>query len=110
MTATSFGTTPALSRRLPFDPVRSFAPVVQIAASELTLVVHPQLPVKSLPEFIRLAQRRPGHVPHDASGIDVLQVRRGRDDALEQGQQRCRHLQRAGAPEFKALRAKGAGF
>src|SRR5688500_10703216 len=53
MTATSFGTTPALTPKLPFDPVRSFAPVVQIAASELTLVVHPQLPVKSVREFIQ---------------------------------------------------------
>ena len=33
MTATSFATTPAFSQKLPFDPVASFAPVVQIAAS-----------------------------------------------------------------------------
>src|SRR5215213_2646392 len=68
MTATSFGTTPALSAKLPFDPVRSFAPVVQIAASELTLVVHPQLPVKSLREFIQLAKRRPGQLLYSSPG------------------------------------------
>lgn len=68
MTATSFGTTPALSPKLPFDPVRSFAPVVQIAASTLTLVVHPQLPVRSMREFIQLAKRRPGELLYSSPG------------------------------------------
>jgi tripartite-type tricarboxylate transporter receptor subunit TctC len=68
MTATSFGTVPALAPKLPFDPVRSFAPVVQIAASELTFVVHPQLPVKSLREFIQLAKRRPGQLLYSSPG------------------------------------------
>ena len=68
MTATSFGTTPALTPKLPFDPVKSFAPVVQIAASELTLVVHPQLPVRSVREFIQLAKRRPGQVLYSSPG------------------------------------------
>ena len=68
MTATSFATTPALSPKLPFDPVASFAPVVQIAASELTLVVHPQLPVKSMREFIQLAKQRPGQLLYSSPG------------------------------------------
>ncbi len=68
MTATSFGTTPALSAKLPFDPVKSFAPVIQIAASELTLVVHPQLPAKSIREFIQLAKRRPGQLFYASPG------------------------------------------
>ena len=68
MTATSFGTAPALSAKLPFDPVRSFAPVVQIAASELTLVVHPQLPVRSVREFVELAKRRPGQLHYSSPG------------------------------------------
>src|SRR5688572_10748240 len=41
--ATSYGTTPALHRKLPFDPAKSLAPVVLIATSGLALVVHPQL-------------------------------------------------------------------
>lgn len=68
MTATSFGTTPALSPKLPFDPVRSFAPVIQVAASTLTLVVHPRLPVKSMREFIQLAKRRPGQLLYSSPG------------------------------------------
>jgi tripartite-type tricarboxylate transporter receptor subunit TctC len=68
MTATSFATTPALTPKLPFDPIRSFAPVVQVAASELTLVVHPQLPVKSVRELIQLAKRRPGQLHYSSPG------------------------------------------
>jgi tripartite-type tricarboxylate transporter receptor subunit TctC len=68
MTATSFGTTPALSAKLPFDPVNSFAPVIHVAASELTLVVHPQLPAKSMREFIALAKRRPGQLFYASPG------------------------------------------
>ncbi|MGH8703470.1 MAG: Bug family tripartite tricarboxylate transporter substrate binding protein [Burkholderiales bacterium] len=67
-TATSFGTTPALYRNLPFDPVKSFAPVILIATSGLALVVHPQLPVKSVKEFIQLAKRRPGQMHYSSPG------------------------------------------
>ena len=67
-TATSFGTTPALTAKLPFDPVKSFAPVSLVATSSLSLVVHPQLPVKSLKEFIDLARRQPGKLLYCSPG------------------------------------------
>jgi tripartite-type tricarboxylate transporter receptor subunit TctC len=67
-TATSFGTTPALYRNLPFDPVKSFAPVILIATSGVALVVHPQLPAKSVKEFIQLAKRRPGQMLYSSPG------------------------------------------
>jgi tripartite-type tricarboxylate transporter receptor subunit TctC len=55
MTATSFCTTPALSAKLPFDPVKSFAPDIQIAASG-TLVAHRNCRVKSMRDFIALSK------------------------------------------------------
>ena len=67
-TATSFSTTPALSGKLPFDPVKSFAPVSLAATSSMSLVVHPQLPVKSLNEFIALARRQPGKLLYSSPG------------------------------------------
>lgn len=67
-TATSFGTTPALTPKLPFDPVKSFAPVSLVATSSMSLVVHPQLPVKSLKEFIALARREPGKLLYCSPG------------------------------------------
>jgi len=67
--ATSFGTTPALRRNLPFDPVKSFAPVALFATSGLGVVVHPQLPVKTLRDFINLAKRRPGDLHYSSPGV-----------------------------------------
>lgn len=66
--ATSFVTTPALSGKLPFDPVKSFAPVVLLATGTMSLVVHPQLPVKSVQEFIALARRQPGRLYYSSPG------------------------------------------
>jgi len=67
-TATSFGTTPALYRSLPFDPVKSFTPVILIATSGVALVVHPQLPAKSVKDFVQLAKRRPGQMLYSSPG------------------------------------------
>lgn len=67
-TATSFATTPALTPKLPFDPIRSFASVSLVATSAMSLVVHPQLPVKSLKEFIAFARRQPGKLLYSSPG------------------------------------------
>ncbi len=67
-TATSFGTNPALSPKLPFDPVKSFAPIVLIATSAMAVVVHPQLPVKSMRDFVALARREPGKLDYCSPG------------------------------------------
>jgi len=46
-------------RKVPYDPLRDFAPVVQTTASSTVLVVHPSLPVKNLRELVALAKTRP---------------------------------------------------
>ena len=88
----SFGMTPAIYQKLPFDPVKSFAPVVLIATSALGLVVHPQLPVKSAREFIQLAKRRPG-----AAALFLAGQRRAAasHDGAVQARDRHRHRARA---------------
>ncbi len=67
-TATSFGTNPALVRTLPFDPVKSFAPVVLAATSSVAVIVNPQVPAKSLREFIALARGQPGKLHYSSPG------------------------------------------
>jgi tripartite-type tricarboxylate transporter receptor subunit TctC len=67
-TATSFGTNPALSRSLPFDPLTSFAPVALAATSAVAVVVNPQVPAKSLREFVDLAKRQPGKLHYSSPG------------------------------------------
>jgi tripartite-type tricarboxylate transporter receptor subunit TctC len=66
--ATSFGTTPALKGKLPFDPVKSFSPVGLIATSGLVVVVHPGIPARSMKEFIELAKREPGKLHYSSPG------------------------------------------
>ncbi|HEX2197019.1 MAG TPA: tripartite tricarboxylate transporter substrate binding protein [Burkholderiales bacterium] len=66
--ATSFGTTPALRSKLPFDPLRSFAPVALVATSGLALVIHPGLPARTMREFIDLAKREPGKMHYSSPG------------------------------------------
>ncbi len=67
-TATAFGTNPALNRRLPFDPVASFAPVIQIATSAMAVVVSPQLNANSVREFIDTARAQPGKLHYSSPG------------------------------------------
>ena len=67
--ATSFGTTPALKPAgLPFDPIKSFAPVALVATSGLAVVVNPQLPAKSMKEFIALVKSQPGKLHYSSPG------------------------------------------
>jgi len=67
-TATSFATNPALGQKLPFDPVKSFAPVVLVATSAVSVLVNPQLPVRSLREFIEFARPQPGKLYYSSPG------------------------------------------
>ena len=66
--ATSFGTTPALQKTLPYDPVKSFEPVALIATSGLVIVVNPQVPARSMKELIELTKRQPGKLHYSSPG------------------------------------------
>ena len=68
LTATSFGMTPAVYAKVPYDAAKSFAPLVLIATSSLGLLVHPQLPARSVRDFIQLAKRRPGELFYSSPG------------------------------------------
>jgi tripartite-type tricarboxylate transporter receptor subunit TctC len=59
---------PGLFRKLPYDPVRDFAPITLLGAGGYILVVHPSLPVKSVKELIALARARPGQIAYSSSG------------------------------------------
>lgn len=67
-TATAFGTNPALNRRLPFDPVKSFAPVALVATSAMSVVVNAAVPARTLSEFVALAKAQPGKLNYSSPG------------------------------------------
>jgi len=64
---------PSLYPKLPYDPVRDFAPISQVGVSPQMVVVHPSLPVKNIKELIALAKARPGQIHYASPGIGTVQ-------------------------------------
>ena len=59
---------PALYGKLPYDPVRDFAPVTLVASTPYVMIVNPSVPAKTVPEFIALAKARPGQLNYATTG------------------------------------------
>ena len=56
-----------LLRKLPYDPVKDFAPITIVATSPTVLVVHASLPVNSVKELIALAKAKPGEINYGSA-------------------------------------------
>ena len=54
--------------KLPYDPVKDFAPITQVVVSAQVLVVHPSLPTKNVRELVALATARPGELTFASGG------------------------------------------
>jgi tripartite-type tricarboxylate transporter receptor subunit TctC len=65
--ANTLVTAPALVPRLPFDPLRDFTPIAQVASHPHILVVHPSVPAWTLAEFVALARAQP--VSYGSGGV-----------------------------------------
>ena len=86
-TATAHGTVPALNRKLPYDPVKSFTPVALAATSALAFVVGPQVPATKMTEFIALAKKQPGTLHYSSPGngspqhltMELIKIETGTD-------------------------------
>jgi tripartite-type tricarboxylate transporter receptor subunit TctC len=68
MTASTIVQNAALSRSVPYDPVRGFTPVGLAAIGNMALVVHPSVPAKSVTEFVALAKAQPGRLNYASPG------------------------------------------
>ena len=64
----SLAVNPLLYSKLPYDPKADFAGVSMLASSPLVLVVPPELPVKTVKEFVALARARPGTLNYASVG------------------------------------------
>ncbi len=125
---------PSLYKKLPYDPVKDFAPVAQIGRGGNLLLVRQDLPVKTLKEFIAYAKARPDklsycswgngsgghlameslkkqaglvmtHVPYKGSGPCVQDLMGGQVDAAFADMSSTVELVRAG--RLKALANSG---
>ncbi len=58
-----------LHDKLPFDPIKSFAPIARVGSGPNVLVVHPSVPATSVKELIALAKSKPGQLIFVSSGV-----------------------------------------
>jgi tripartite-type tricarboxylate transporter receptor subunit TctC len=61
--------TPPLMPQLSYDAVRDFTPIINAAFHPMVLVVHPSIPVNSLPELLARAKAKPGAVTVGSAGV-----------------------------------------
>jgi tripartite-type tricarboxylate transporter receptor subunit TctC len=59
---------PHLYRKLPYDPLRDFAPVTQLSAAAYMLLVNPALPARSVRDFVNYAKNRGGQLSYASAG------------------------------------------
>jgi tripartite-type tricarboxylate transporter receptor subunit TctC len=64
---------PAMYKKLPYDPEKAFAPIGIVAAGPVALMVHPGLPVHSVKELIALAKKEPGKLNYATAGVGSFQ-------------------------------------
>jgi len=65
---TTLAINPNLYSKVPYDPIKDFVAVTQIASLPNLLVVHPSLPVRTVKELAALARNRPGQLNYGSSG------------------------------------------
>jgi tripartite-type tricarboxylate transporter receptor subunit TctC len=64
----SFATNPSFYPKLPYDTLKDFAPIGQIAQSPQMLVSHPSFPPRTVKELLAFAKAKPGQVSYGTSG------------------------------------------
>lgn len=69
MNSAAFAVSAAVYQKLPYDPLKDFAPVSQVAAAPIVVVVAPSLGVKSIKDLIALAKAQPGQINFGSSGV-----------------------------------------
>jgi tripartite-type tricarboxylate transporter receptor subunit TctC len=68
MTVNTFVMNAGLFKSLPYDPLRSFEPIVEVATGALALAVHPSVEAKSMRELIAQAKAKPGEITYASPG------------------------------------------
>ena len=69
MTASTLVLNSVLYKKVPYDPVRDFAPITIAATAPNVLIVNAGVPAKSLAELIALAKQKPGTLSYGTPGI-----------------------------------------
>ena len=71
-TVSTHAINPGLYAKMPYDPVKDFAPVAQVGVTPTMLGVHPSIPAKTVAEFIALVKANPGKYTYGSSGLGSI--------------------------------------
>ena len=67
--STGFVVNPSLYAKVPYDPIKDFAPITLVAASPNIVVVNPSVPAKTLSELVQLIRDNPGKYSFAGPGV-----------------------------------------
>ena len=71
-TLSTHGVNPAVYKKLPYDPLKDFAPVTEIVKAPGVLVVHPSVKANTVEEFIALLKASPGKLTYASPGNGTI--------------------------------------
>jgi tripartite-type tricarboxylate transporter receptor subunit TctC len=66
-TVSTHAINPGLYSKMPYDPIRDFAPIAHVGITPSTLNVHPSIPAKDVKELIALVKANPGKYTYGSS-------------------------------------------
>jgi len=96
---------PVLYPKLGFDASKDFAPIARLVVTPLLAAVPASLPVKSMPEFLALAKRKPGELNFGSGGTGNINHLAGELLKLQTGAQIVHVPYKGSAPSLAALMA-----
>jgi len=71
-TVSTHAINPGLYRKMPYDPVRDFAPIGQVGVTPTLLGVHPSLPATDVKSLVALVKENPGKFSYGSSGLGSI--------------------------------------
>jgi len=60
---------PSIMKKMPFEPLKAFAPITVLGRGSHVIVAHPSLPVRTLGELIAYAKKHPGELSYASPGL-----------------------------------------
>jgi tripartite-type tricarboxylate transporter receptor subunit TctC len=95
-----------INKVVPFDPVKDFVGVSRVAQVPLVAIVPPDLPVKTLKDFVDLAKQKPGELNFSSAGVASTSYLSG--EIFKQGAKiNIQHVPYRGAPEAVTAVVRG---
>jgi tripartite-type tricarboxylate transporter receptor subunit TctC len=71
-TSSNHSIAPSLYKKLPYDPVKDFAPITMLAASQNVVVINPAVPANNIKELVAYAKANPGKLNFGSSGNGTI--------------------------------------